>query len=243
VVQEQYTRCLVTASTPEPKGGARCVSSARWDKGHEKPVIREPGVGSEEAPNEELASVRHTNRTDSFPVSGNHERAFAERAAEWPANVVEADLNQPELSGIGGWLMLLAVGQVLGLLQSIIVFSQNLQSQHDGLWTQFPATLQGETALMAAFVCLVTYTTFLLFAHSRHLPKIFIAQLICAILLPIADAIWIAISLNRPISVLFTIDASLGGQIVGTSLGSAIGAAIWIPYIMCSKRVANTFTR
>src|ERR1700726_4615420 len=28
---EPYTRCLVTASTPEPEGGARCVSSARRD--------------------------------------------------------------------------------------------------------------------------------------------------------------------------------------------------------------------
>jgi hypothetical protein len=34
-------------------------------------------VGSEEAPNEGLASVRRTNRTYSFPVSGFHERAFA----------------------------------------------------------------------------------------------------------------------------------------------------------------------
>jgi len=53
-------------------------------KAHQKsgpfppPVL--PGlssVGSEEAPNEELASVRRTNRTYSFPVSGFHERAFA----------------------------------------------------------------------------------------------------------------------------------------------------------------------
>ncbi len=36
-----------------------------------------PTVGSEEAPTEELASVRRTNRTYSFPVSGFHERAFA----------------------------------------------------------------------------------------------------------------------------------------------------------------------
>src|SRR6059036_3518712 len=28
---ERYTRCLVTASTPEHEGGARCVSSARRD--------------------------------------------------------------------------------------------------------------------------------------------------------------------------------------------------------------------
>src|SRR5258707_15597203 len=28
---ERYTRCLVTASTPKPEGGARCVSSARRD--------------------------------------------------------------------------------------------------------------------------------------------------------------------------------------------------------------------
>jgi hypothetical protein len=37
-------------------------------------------VGSEEAPKEELASVRRTNRTYSFPVSGFHERAFAIRS-------------------------------------------------------------------------------------------------------------------------------------------------------------------
>jgi hypothetical protein len=36
-----------------------------------------PTVGSEETPNEELASVRRTNRTYSFPVSGFHEGAFA----------------------------------------------------------------------------------------------------------------------------------------------------------------------
>jgi hypothetical protein len=35
-----------------------------------------PPVGSEEAPIEELASVRRTNRAYSFPVSGFHERAF-----------------------------------------------------------------------------------------------------------------------------------------------------------------------
>src|ERR1700748_2441016 len=34
-------------------------------------------VGSEAAPHEELASVRRTHRTYSFPVSGFHERAFA----------------------------------------------------------------------------------------------------------------------------------------------------------------------
>ena len=37
-------------------------------------------VGSEEAPIEELASVRRTNRTYSFPVSGFHEGAFAIRS-------------------------------------------------------------------------------------------------------------------------------------------------------------------
>ena len=44
------------------------------------PSTELPGLtclGSEEAPNEEPASVRRTNRTYSFPVSGFHERAFA----------------------------------------------------------------------------------------------------------------------------------------------------------------------
>ena len=40
-------------------------------------LLRFVAVGSEEAPNEGLASVRRTNRTYSFPVSGFHEGAFA----------------------------------------------------------------------------------------------------------------------------------------------------------------------
>jgi hypothetical protein len=72
----------------------------------------------------------------------------------------------------------------------------------------WPRTFQGETYLIAASICLCLYTTLLLVQHSRHFPKFFIAQAICAIVLPIADAIWVAFSLNRPIGEFFAIDAS-----------------------------------
>ena len=55
------------------------TSKARQKSGPSPPPEL-PGLtclGSEEAPNEEPASVRRTNRTYSFPVSGFHERAFA----------------------------------------------------------------------------------------------------------------------------------------------------------------------
>src|ERR1700739_3399791 len=40
-------------------------------------IVGFTAVGAEEAPHAKLASVRRTNRTYSFPVSGFHERAFA----------------------------------------------------------------------------------------------------------------------------------------------------------------------
>src|SRR6202035_1582346 len=44
---ERYTLCHVTASTPEPEGGARCVSSARRDLCGGRLVTAVPTVTTE----------------------------------------------------------------------------------------------------------------------------------------------------------------------------------------------------
>jgi hypothetical protein len=44
---------------------------------------------------------------------------------------------------------------------------------------------------------------------------------------------------NKPISEFLTLEANEGMQM----FAAVIGAAIWIPYILRSRRVANTFTQ
>jgi Protein of unknown function (DUF2569)/GYF domain 2 len=150
---------------------------------------------------------------------------------------------KPEPSGIGGWLGLLAFGQVIGILRLIVTVGQYIQSISDDIWKRFPTAVWGEVAMNAALIFLCIYTASLLFNHSRRFPSFFIMQMVCAIFLPIVDLLWLAsifsVSLNRPISEFLTIEPREGGQMIA----GAIGAAIWIPYVLRSKRVANTFTK
>ncbi|MBR0847106.1 DUF2569 family protein [Bradyrhizobium diazoefficiens] len=150
---------------------------------------------------------------------------------------------KPELTGIGGWLGLLAFGQVMGILRLIVSVGQYMQSISDDTWKRFPTAIWGELVMNAGLICLCIYTASLLFSHSRRFPSFFIAQMACAILLPLVDLFWIAsiisISLNRPIGEFLSIEPREGGQMIA----GAIGAAIWIPYVLRSRRVANTFIK
>ena len=150
---------------------------------------------------------------------------------------------KPPLSGIGGWLGLLTFGQVIGILRLIESAGQYMQSITDDVWERFPTAIWGEFAMSIALIGLCIVTTVLLFRHSRKFPSFFIAQMACATLLPIVDLFWIAsilsISLNRPLSEFLTFEPRDGRQVIV----GAIGAAIWIPYVLRSRRVANTFTK
>ena len=149
----------------------------------------------------------------------------------------------PEPSGISGWLGLLAFGQVMGILRLIVAVGQYFQTTRGDIWERFPIALWGEVVMNAAFICLWIYTAWLLFNHSRRFPGFFIAQMVCAIFFPLVDLLWVAaifsVSLDRPMSAFLTIEPVEGARMI---LG-AIAAAIWISYVLRSRRVANTFTK
>jgi hypothetical protein len=150
---------------------------------------------------------------------------------------------EPEPSGIGGWLGLLALGQVIGILRLVLAVGQNLRAIGSDIGARFPLALWGELVMQVAFICLAICTAWLLFNHSRRFPGFFIAQMVCAIFFPVVDLLWVAAvfsaSLDRPISAFLAIQPLEGGRIiVGT-----ISATIWISYVLRSLRVANTFTK
>ena len=61
--------------------------------------------------------------------------------------------------------------------------------------------------------------------------------------MPLVDLVWLAsifaLTTDKPISEFLTLEAKEGMQM----FAAVIGAAIWIPYVLRSRRVANTFTR
>jgi hypothetical protein len=150
---------------------------------------------------------------------------------------------KPELTGIGGWLGLLAFSQVTGILRLVVSLGQYYTTIDPQVTAKFPTAIWGEAAMNAVVVWFCAYTAVLLFRHSRNFPRFFIWQMIAVICMPIADLLWVAFMISlasgRPFADFLTLEAKEGGQIVA----AVIGALIRIPYILRSRRAANTFTQ
>ncbi|MBW7971909.1 DUF2569 family protein [Bradyrhizobium sp. BR 10289] len=150
---------------------------------------------------------------------------------------------QPDMTGISGWLALLAFGQVMGILRLVFNVVQYVQSITDDVWTFAPTVIWTEMLINAAMIGFAILTTVLMFMRSHRFPAFFIVQAICAVLMPFVDLLFVAsffsAALSRPFSDFFIVEP---GQIGQTIVG-AISAAVWIMYLLRSRRVANTFTK
>lgn len=150
---------------------------------------------------------------------------------------------KPELTGLGGWLILVGIGQVVGILRFVASLGQYYGALDPQFWTKFPLAMWGEAALNGALFGTFVYTAVLFFRRSRRFPQFFILVFVLSICAPLVAILWagfaIGMASGLPMRELMTFDAKEGGQLAAV----VIGAAIWIPYILKSQRVRNTFTR
>lgn len=131
---------------------------------------------------------------------------------------------------IGGWLILPAIGLILGSILSVIgIFmslgiAPDLPSRYQGV---FALNLLVETGLTAFLI----YAAVRFFGKHRNAPATMIALMLTGI---VANGLLIAINLGanaEPFAVEY-----------GKALAKGIiGAAIWIPYFLVSTRVKRTF--
>jgi hypothetical protein len=148
--------------------------------------------------------------------------------------------------GIGGWLVL----PLLGLIVTPIRIA--IQTVRDLAPAFSPATWEALTTpggpaydpmwapvivfeAVASFT-LVAFTLILLwlfFRKSRRVPLLMILWLLTTIGLQVAD---LALAAQIPV-----IASQPDPQSLGELARSAVGALIWIPYFLVSKRVKNTF--
>ncbi|MBM3621629.1 MAG: DUF2569 domain-containing protein [Alphaproteobacteria bacterium] len=155
----------------------------------------------------------------------------------------QSDGAQDGPRGLGGWLILPAIGLVLSPLRMGFQFFTDLWPVFDSeIWRQLndasrpghrpmlPTLIMGETVANVVMFAFTLVLIWFFFRKSRYAPRLFIVWLALLLVVQVVDTALIS---------------SLGIRVDGESMRdvvrSLVAAAIWIPYFLVSKRVKNTF--
>lgn len=157
-------------------------------------------------------------------------------------------MQEQELEGLRGWLILVGIGIILSPLRIIFaVFPTYYELFSDGsleflatpgtelyspLWAP---TLYGEMIVNIILVLLWIFVGFLFFLKKKIFKTYYIGLLVFTLIFIIVDAL--AFKAVIPDEPLF--DPETTKEV----FRSVIACCIWVPYILVSKRVEATFTR
>jgi hypothetical protein len=147
------------------------------------------------------------------------------------------ELAPEQLSGFGGWLLILAIGQCVAPLRVFVDLSGEI-SGYSRLATLPNGEIAaiGELFLNAVYLAFLIYVTMMMLKRKRSFPRLIRYEWFAVIVVPIIDHLWTAATLGMPLNELVE-----AGE-VGRVIGSAIVMGAWVWYTSVSVRVKNTFT-
>ena len=148
--------------------------------------------------------------------------------------------------GIGGWLILPMIGLfVFPVRVAISLVTDYAPLFQGGIWGNLTTpgsevyhplwapVIIGEIFCNVGFLLFAAALLYLLFARSHRFPRAFIAFALANLAFIVGDAV---IAWQIPAV------AARGLEGVGAETArAAVVAAIWVPYMLVSKRVRNTF--
>ena len=155
--------------------------------------------------------------------------------------------DQSAPSGIGGWLILIAVGLCLTPIRIGAEIVQGVRSLQPLAWRAvttpgspayhplFGPLIIGEMVANAALLGWALVLLYLFFTKRRAFPRAMIAFLIVRVAIQMAD-IFVASSI--PVAA-----GSIGPRVYGSLAGNLLVVLVWVPYFLKSHRVAATFVR
>jgi hypothetical protein len=197
----------------------------------ENPLPAATETTEEVALDDTVARYQKQFRDDKSLLEGR------ETVARYQQQFQVAKLPQSGPTGLGGWLVLLGIGLFFGPLKLFLSIVKGWASVDANAVQQFPVAMRGALAIEIAFLLYYLCTTTLFFLCSRRFPRFFIWLLIAAIFEQLVIIAWL--KLNLPSN--FDITSVFGSEEFAQLVVGVIGALLWIPYILKSKRVANTF--
>lgn len=151
--------------------------------------------------------------------------------------------------GLGGWLIIVGIGRVLNpiiLIMTIIntylpqitsdLYDELSQPGNDAYSSLWKPTFYFELYCNALILIISVILLVLFFRKKKLFPTIFICTLVLNILFTIIDAILIT-KIQDSISIDLQMDS------IASIIMPIFFCIIWIPYILTSKRVKNTFVK
>lgn len=151
----------------------------------------------------------------------------------------------PELSGLGGWLILVAIGRIMNPISILFIMAKNSSAYAPETWHNL-TDLSGDAynslwAPLLIFELLVNLTSLvfsillliLFFQRRRTFPALYIIFLIYATMMA---------ALDQYLTLLIPA-ANQNGKVDTDLARTLIFCLVWIPYMLVSKRVKATFTR
>lgn len=150
---------------------------------------------------------------------------------------------------IGGWLILVGIGLVLtpfllayGVFDSLSLLSDGGFEAINSVVPGLGSAIAFELVLDTVLVFVALYLIFLFKDRKKNFPKYYIWYLGASIAYLVLDYIILA-SLSTTNSEMQAILDSTLSESLGSLLGTTIVNAIWIAYMLKSKRVAGTFIK
>lgn len=158
--------------------------------------------------------------------------------------------------GIGGWLILPAIATVLSPLSIVATMARGGVFDSD-TWEGVVALppllwlLVGETILNFVFLGWAGWLIYLLFSHRRQYPLLMILFLVTNAVVMIADLLVANLAVNSAVAgfppgerAAFLTEFHKDDAKTYRDIARAVlSAAIWVPYLMVSRRVHATFTK
>ena len=138
--------------------------------------------------------------------------------------------------GFGGWLLLIAIGQWLGILRELVELVWALPTWASQ-WSDpiLRRTALGEAGLSAGLIAFMLYTTIMMSLKRQEFPTLFRIELALYVVVPLLSIGWVSASTGATVE-----RASLAGIAVEAIIGT-IGAWISMLYSLRSVRMRNTF--
>lgn len=156
------------------------------------------------------------------------------------------DNEEKNLEGIGGWLILVAIGIIVTPIRLIMlamatypeIFSTGVwealttqgSEAYSPLWAPI---LVGEILINSGMLLVWLYMAYLFFSKKLAFPKWYIGLAVFSLVFIIADAF--AIKLVMPSEPVFDPDT------IKELMRSLFTVVVWVPYMLISKRVKITF--
>lgn len=151
-----------------------------------------------------------------------------------------------ELKGLGGWLILVGLGVVLSPIRQLVLLIQTYKPIiEDGTWEAlttvgselydpyFAALLIGEIGFALIILAASIYLIYLFFSKHYIFPKAYIGIVLASLIFIPVDS-WL-------VTQIFPEEPLFDPETTKEFVKSLISCAIWVPYMLVSKRVRATF--